>query len=236
MSKPLLLFDMDGTLIIQGEKPTYTGTLTQYSSYLSIKQQMKQIVVKHGVQTELVMDLNRMSHIWNATRHYLEENGCSEEKIQQVIDEINVPFMEEERADHAVSVLLPGTIEGLESLRRLGYEMGLVTTASRESYDRISNQEEYGCFGEYFKHSVTRDDVKYIKPEPEPIHRILKHYNNSDFVYIGDADHDAQASKAAGGRFVLINTREYDDETIESFAPWAVIESLDQLPETLESS
>ena len=236
MSKPLILFDMDGTLIIQGEKPTYTGTLTQYSSYLSIKQQMKQIVVRHGVPADLVMDLNRMSHIWNATRHYLEDHGYSEAEIQTVIDEINVPFMEEERADHAVSVLLPGTIEGLESLRSLGYEMGLVTTASRESYDRISSQEEYGCFGEHFKHSVTRDDVKYIKPEPEPIYRILKNYTHSDFVYVGDADHDAQASKAAGGRFILINTREYDDETIESFTPWAVIESLDQLPETLESS
>jgi len=153
-----------------------------------------------------------------------------------VIDEINVPFMEEERADHAVSVLLPSTIEGLESLKHLEYEMGLVTTASRESYNRISTQEEYGCFGEYFKHSVTRDDVKYIKPEPEPIYRILKHYNPSDFIYVGDSDHDAQACKAAGGRFVLINTRAYVYETIEYFAPWAVIESLDQLPEVLESS
>jgi len=233
MTKPILLFDMDGTLIIQGEKPTYTGTNTQYRSYLSIKQQMKQIVVKHGVPAELVLDLNRMSHIWNATRHYLENHGYPETQIQTVIDEINVPFMEEERADHAVSVLLPGTIEGLESLRRLGYEMGVVTTASRESYDRISNQPEFGCFGEYFKHSMSRDDVKYIKPEPEPIHRILKHYNQKDFVYIGDADHDAQASRAAGGKFVLINTREYDPEVLKTLNPDAVINRLDELPETL---
>ena len=233
MSKPLLLFDMDGTLIIQGEKPTYTGTMTQYSSYLSIKQQMKQIVVKHGVPAELVLDLNRMAHIWNTTRHYLEDQGYPETQIQKVIDEINVPFMEEERADHAVSVLLPGTIEGLEALKRLGYEMGLVTTASRESYDRISTQEEYGCFGQYFKHSMTRDDVKYIKPEPEPIHRILKQYNQTDFIYIGDADHDAQASKAAGGKFVLINTREYDTKVLKELSPNAVINRLDELPETL---
>jgi len=235
MTKPILLFDMDGTLIIQGEKPTYTGTNTQYSSYMSIKQQMKQIVVKHGVPAELVLNLNRMAHIWNTTRHYLEDHGYPETQIQTVINEINVLFMEEERADHAVSVLLPGTIDGLESLRRLEYEMGLVTTASRESYDRISTQEEYGCFGEYFKHSITRDDVKYIKPEPEPIHRILKHYNHSDFVYIGDADHDAQASRAAGGKFVLINTREYDSEVLKELSPKAVINRLDELPETLRS-
>ena len=233
MTKPILLFDMDGTLIIQGEKPTYTGTITQHSSYMSIKRKMKEIVVKHGVPAEHVLDLNRMAHIWNTTRHYLEDHGYPEAQIQTVIDEINVPFMEEERADHAVSVLLPGTIEGLGSLKRLGYEMGVVTTASRESYDRISTQEEYGCFGEYFKHSMTRDDCKYIKPEPEPIHRILKHYNQTDFVYIGDADHDAQASRAAGGKFVLINTREYDAETLKELTPDTVIDTLDELPEAL---
>jgi phosphoglycolate phosphatase-like HAD superfamily hydrolase len=233
MTKPILLFDMDGTLIIQGEKPAYTGTLTQYGSYMSIKRQMKEIVVKHGVPAEHVMDLNRMAHIWNSTRHYLEDHGYSEAQIQSVIDEINVPFMVEERADHAVSVLLPSTIEGLISLKRLGYEMGLVTTASRESYDRISTQNEYGCFGKFFKHSITRDECKYIKPEPEPIYRILKHYSQTGFVYIGDADHDAQASRAAGGKFVLINTREYDAETVKELSPDTVISTLDELPEAL---
>ena len=233
--KPILLFDMDGTLIIQKKKPEYQGTSTHYGPYLSIKCQMKNIVVGHGVPESMVEPLDRMAHIWNTTRRYLEESHYSESEIESVMDEINVPFMAEERADHAVSVLLPGTIEGLEALRGLGYEMGLVTTASRESYDRISTQEEYGCFGEYFKHSVTRDDVKYIKPEPEPIYRILNLYNHSDFVYIGDADHDAQACQAAGGRFVLINTREYDPATIESFKSWIVISNLDQLPEKLGS-
>ena len=150
-----------------------------------------------------------------------------------MIDEINVPFMEEERADHAISVLIPGTMIGLESLRRLGYEMGLVTTASRESYDRISCDKKYGAFGIYFKYSMTRDECKYIKPEPEPIHRILKLYNHSNFVYIGDSDHDAQASKAAGGRFILINTRDYNSEILRKLAPDAIINTLNELPETL---
>jgi phosphoglycolate phosphatase-like HAD superfamily hydrolase len=191
---------------------------------------MKNIIVSHGVPAEKVMELNRMAHIWNATRGYLEKKGVSEEEIQRVIDEINVPFMEEERADHAISILLPGTMIGLESLKQLGYEMGLVTTASRESYDRISSDKKYGFFGKYFKYSITRDDCKYIKPEPEPIFRILKYYNHSNFVYIGDSDHDAQASKAAGGRFILINTRNYDAKTLKELAPDYMIYSLEELP------
>jgi len=233
--KSLLLFDMDGTLIIQQERPVYTGVSTTHSSYMSIKSQMKAIAVKHGVPPELIMDQDRMAHIWNTTQHYLEDNGYNEQQIDSIIAEINVPFMAEERADHAVSVLLPGTIEGLEQLKQLGYRMAVVTTASRESYDRISCSEQYGCFGEYFSPSVTRDDCKYIKPDPEPIHRVLDHFKTDNFVYVGDADHDAQACSAACGKFVLINTRRYDEATIESLRADAVIDDLRQLPAVLET-
>ena len=233
--KPLILFDMDGTLIIQQERPVYTGTTTTHSSYMSVKSHMKNIVVKHGVPAELVMDLDRMAHIWNTTRHYLKDHGYGEDRIESIIAEINVPFMIEERADHAVSVLLPGTIEGLESLKQLEYQMAAVTTASRESYDRISCSEEYGCFGKYFSYSITRDDCKYIKPDPEPIHRVLDHFKTDNFVYVGDADHDAQACSAACGKFILINTRRYDEATIETLRPDAVIDDLRQLPSTLET-
>ena len=121
--KPLILFDMDGTLIIQQRRPVYSGLTTTHSSYMSIKEQMKQIAVKHGVPAELVMGLDRMALIWNTTRHYLEENNYSAEEIKAIEDEINVPFMAEEEADHATSVLLPGTITGLDQLKRLGLEI-----------------------------------------------------------------------------------------------------------------
>jgi len=235
MTQPLILFDMDGTLIIQKERPVTIEVTKFHGSYKSVKDQMKEIAVKHGVPAEEVNALDRMAHIWNHTRRYVENHGYSEARIQTVIDEIGVPFMAEDRADHAVSELLPDTMAALESLKHSGYEMGLVTTASRESYDRISSHNDFGCFGDYFRYSVTRDECNYIKPEPEPIHRILEHFGRDDFVYVGDTDHDAQASHAAGGLFVLINTRNYGDETIKSLNPDAVIDNLRELPLTLQS-
>ena len=234
--KPLILFDMDGTLIIQEKPPEYKGTKTHYGPYLSIKSQMKEIVIKHGVPSELVMPLDRMATIWNTTRKYLEDNDYPDSEIKAVMTEINEPFMVEERADHEISVLIPDTIPGLKKLKDLGYTLGLVTTASRESYDRISRGKNYGRFGEYFKHSITRDECHYIKPDPEPFNRILDLYNRDDFVYIGDSDHDAYACTAAGGRFVLLNTRCYDEETVGPFSPYAVITRLSELPAVLEKT
>jgi phosphoglycolate phosphatase-like HAD superfamily hydrolase len=233
MPKSLILFDMDGTLIIQKERPVYTGTTTFHSSYLSIKEHMKQIVVKYGIPLHLVSGLDRMASIWNTTIRYLEDQRYPEDQIKNIITEINVPFMIEERSDYDVSILLPGTIDGLESLKQMEYELGLVTTASRESYDRISNSENYERFGRYFTYSVTRDECRYIKPEPEPINKILEYFGTSSFVYVGDSDHDAQACKTAGGDFILINTRGYDRETINEIEPNIVINSLEELPDVI---
>jgi phosphoglycolate phosphatase-like HAD superfamily hydrolase len=233
--KPLLLFDMDGTLIILKHRPKYRGTITHHTPYMSIKVRMKEIAVRHGVPAEEITSMNRMAHIWNRVRRYLEEDGQSQEEVQEIMDEINIPFMVEERSEHKQSVLLPGTLAGLYALKSMGYEMGLVTTASRKSYDRLSTSDDYGSFGDFFPLSITRDDCDYIKPDPEPINRMMELCGRDDVVYVGDSDHDALAAKAAGARFVLINTRNYDKEIINSFSTDGVIKNLSQLPELLNN-
>lgn len=233
--KPLLLFDMDGTLIILRHRPKYRGTITHHTPFMTIKAKMKEIAVSHGVPPDEIMDMNRMAHIWNRTRGYLEEDGRSPNEVQAIIDEINVPFMVQERSEHDISELLPDTISGLQALKSERYEMGLVTTASRESYNRLSTSDEFGRFGEFFPLSITRDDCGYIKPDPEPINRMKSISGREDIVYVGDSDHDALAANAAGARFVLINTRDYDEATINTFSPDGLIENLSQLLGLLHS-
>jgi phosphoglycolate phosphatase-like HAD superfamily hydrolase len=231
--KPILLFDMDGTLIIQKDSSTYSGTKTHHSNYMSIKRQMKDIIIQHGIPKEKVLHLDRMALIWNQTTRYLDELGAEENEIRSLIEKINVPFMVEERADHAKSVLLPETIPTLKELTQKGYNLGLVTTASRESYEKLSKDIKFGKFGSYFKRSITRDDCLYIKPNPEPIERTLRLYDTNDFIYIGDSDHDGQAAKKAGGSFILINTRNYDKRTVSLIDPDYVIDKLNELPNLL---
>jgi len=228
--KPLLMFDMDGTLIDLEKKPKYTGLENKHKPFLSLKAQMKKIAAENGVPAEVVEDFDRMALIWNAVRRYAEDNGLA---VNELMKRINEPFMEHERDDHNISFLMPDTIPGLTSLKELGYEMNLVTTASRWSYDRISTSDDYACFGSFFKHSITRDDVSYIKPDPQPLLQMMGLCVRDEAVYIGDSDHDGYAAIAAGCKFVLINTRDYDGGTLGLLKPHAVIENLTQLPDVL---
>jgi phosphoglycolate phosphatase-like HAD superfamily hydrolase len=196
---------------------------------------MKEIAVSYGIPMEEYSNLNRMSHIWNKTRAYAENHGFDEKKIMDLMNSINEPFTIEESADHSNSILIPGTIEALTKLENKGYSLGLVTTASRGAYERISNDPEFGCFSKFFQHSITRDDCKYLKPNPEPIYRILELFGCSDFVFIGDSDHDVHAVNAASGDFILLNTREYNEETLFLLDVKVVIKSLLELPKILKS-
>ena len=61
--KPLILFDMDGTLITIDNKLRHVNT----NGVKSPKEQMKKIAIQHGVPPNIVKPLNRMAHIWNKT-------------------------------------------------------------------------------------------------------------------------------------------------------------------------
>ncbi len=223
--KPLLLFDMDGTLILYNHGDTH-------GSARNIKAQMKRLAIKSGVPTEQVRDLNRMAHIWNTVRKHLEKNNIPDNDLMTQMNDL---FLVVERREHNLSVLLPHTISSLQTLSDEGYEMGVVTSASRESYNNLSTSDEYNQFGSFFINSITRDDVRYIKPDPEPLTQMMELCDRRDVVYIGDSDHDGYAAQAANCNFVLINTRPYSTEAIESLQPDAVIENLSQLPTYLRN-
>jgi HAD superfamily hydrolase (TIGR01549 family) len=231
-TKPLLLFDMDGTLIIpRMEKADKTATI--HSLSLQSRQQMKNISHHYGVPLTELNSLNRMAHIWNRSRRYAETNGFNEKRITSMMARLNEPFNRQEELEHSLSVLLPGTIEVLESLQKNSYLLGMVTTASRAGFERISCSDEFGYFGRYFKHSITRDDCGYIKPDPEPINKVLRLFDRADFIYIGDSDHDAEATKAAGGSFILLNTKMYDEKMLQRIHPNGILDRLNELPDMI---
>jgi HAD superfamily hydrolase (TIGR01549 family) len=228
---PLLLFDMDGTLIIP--RSDSDRKVTIHSPSFQSRQQMRSIAHSYGVPSIELLNLDRMAHIWNRARSYGEANCFSEERMANLMAELNIPFSRQEELEHFSSVLIPGTIEALEVLQKGTNILGMVTSASRAGYERISHSVEFGCFWKYFEHSITRDDCGYIKPNPEPINRILRQFKRSDFIYIGDSDHDAEAAKTAGGRFILLNTKQYDEKMLQRMNPDGIVDRLNELPDVI---
>ncbi len=106
-----------------------------------------------------------------------------------------------------------GVMEMLEFLKRDGMKLALVTGSPRSLMERIVPQSALSCFSV----SVTADDVKSGKPDPEPYLKAL-HYLDSkpeDSIVIENAPMGIRSAKSAGLVCYAIETSlpgEYLDE------------------------
>ncbi|WP_028983089.1 HAD family hydrolase [Sporolactobacillus terrae] len=85
----------------------------------------------------------------------------------------------------------------LHLLRDRNINIGLITGKARRSY--LISEKKLG-FGGKFDSIITGDDVSVAKPDPEGINRTLKKFDAlpEESIYIGDANGDTLAGKAAG--------------------------------------
>jgi len=93
----------------------------------------------------------------------------------------------------------PGALEAVQSLKAAGRQLALVTSKSRSVSERGLNR----CgFQGLFDVVVAAEDVRWHKPDPEPVRKALEKLgaNPGDTVFIGDSPVDLEAGKAAGVR------------------------------------
>ncbi|GAB4219388.1 MAG: pyrophosphatase PpaX [Candidatus Microgenomates bacterium] len=106
------------------------------------------------------------------------------------------------------------------------YQLGIVTSRVRGGLFKISVLKE---FENNFKVVVYFDDTKNHKPNPEPILFALRKLKlkPSEVVYIGDAESDIIASKAAGVKIIF-----YSKEKNNEADFWT--DSFDKIPTILK--
>ncbi|MHA2101761.1 MAG: HAD family hydrolase, partial [Candidatus Kariarchaeaceae archaeon] len=124
----------------------------------------------------------------------------------------------------------------IRNLHNRGYELALVTTASRKTIEIAKSQFS---FFDLFNPVITRDEVKSTKPDPEPLLLACNLLNKTpdQTVMIGDFPLDIQAGKSAGTKTIAVlgPNEKYTRSLIENENPDLIILSLDELLEVFPS-
>jgi HAD superfamily hydrolase (TIGR01509 family) len=124
-----------------------------------------------------------------------------------------------------------GALGALEALAGRGWTLGLVTSSSGE----LPFLDRWGVRAA-FSAIVRRDDVKRIKPDPEPLLLALERLRlgAGDVVHVGDTPLDVRAGLAAGLPTIGVLTGAGTEPQLREAGAEEVLGSLADLPGYLE--
>lgn len=92
-----------------------------------------------------------------------------------------------------------GFVSALDQLK--GHTSLAICTNRATSMDMII--EDFGLTG-YFEYVMTASQVTHPKPHPEPLFKVLKHFDVApeEALFIGDGEVDMQSARSAGVPFI----------------------------------
>ncbi len=137
----------------------------------------------------------------------LREFGFSKEKIKELADQL----VASAKQQFPLVALYPQAREVLDTLKRQGKKVGLVTASYRDVIDiAVGNHDLL----ELFDVIITGDEVKAQKPEPDGILTVLGKLNISPKrgVMIGDSPKDLLAGNNAGTDTILFYPPEHESQ------------------------
>lgn len=204
---PIVLFDLDGTLIDTG--PIILASF------------------RHATRTILgreIPDERLMAHVGGfglrQQMRLLDEERADE--LVRCYREHNEPLHAEVRA-------FPGMAGVLAQLAAEGRRLGIVSTKRRTT---IELAFEHVPIGGYFDVVVGSDDTERHKPHPDPLLYALSSLAASprEAAYVGDAPFDVEAAKAAGVFSVAVAWGGiHPRERLEAAAPDVLVSSPEEL-------
>ncbi|TRZ96214.1 HAD family hydrolase [bacterium] len=212
MEKPkLIIFDLDGTLV-----NAYSAIISSFNftmQQLGYPRQNKRLICRlvGWGDENLLKPFIKINDLRKATRLY--------------------------RAHHRTALrrhasLFYGASELLVYLRDKGYKLAIASNRpTLFSWILIRKLN----LARYFKYVLCADRLKYGKPHPEILRRIMDRFalGPRDTIYVGDMVIDAQAGRRAGVRAIIVTTGSSTRAEIKKEKPYKIIGKIRELARIL---
>lgn len=215
---PLLLFDIDGTLLLSDG----VGRRT-------IREALSAIVGK-PVSSDTVSFSGRTDPA--IMRDVLRESGCSEEEAHELLPACLETFAEifSGRVQPRHMTVLPGVHRLLDTVaERYGKPLGLVTgnlEVTAWAKLKAAGLQDYFTFGAYGSDHENRNLLPAVALDRARTHG-FEPVRADRAVIIGDTEHDIGCSRHAGMAVVAVATGRIGLETLRAHGPDLLLENLD---------
>ena len=214
MTEPLVVFDLDGTLI---------------DGYEGIADALAYAMEKMGLAALPAEKVRAM--VGHGLEKLIEQAAGGERAVEGVgLFRARYPAVALEKTR-----LLPDVPEVLETLASRGYRMA-VASNKPAAFSRLI-LEARGVQSRFFA-IAGPDDQTPVKPDPAMLLRLMHEAGASPAgtVAVGDMEVDSEFARAAGCRVVLVAGGSRTREELEDVPCDALLDRLGELPAWLEAS
>jgi HAD superfamily phosphatase len=187
MSKPILVFDMDGVLVDVTE--SYRETIAQTAGRFTGQPVSRERIQEYKNQGGWNDD-------WKLTHRLVTDAGVDApfESVKQAFQELFLGENGDGLIQHERWVARPGILEWLEERFHLGVFTGRPREEAELTLARFAN-------GIRFAPVICMGDCE-SKPSPDGLLRIAASNPGHEIYYVGDTVDDARCARAAGVKFV----------------------------------
>jgi len=171
------------------------GTLANFNlDYKVVRAEVRSFLIKGGLPASVLSMNESIFEMLKKAEISLKNNSKSKKAIEKILGKA-LAIAEEYELEAAKSTsLLPGVVETLNVLKRMGLKIGLFTINSEKSTNYILRRFRIAGF---FDAVIPRNSVKYVKPNTEHLEAVLKalEVNPEETIVVGDGVSDMKCAR-----------------------------------------
>jgi phosphoglycolate phosphatase len=206
------------------------GTLANFNlDYKALRGEVKEYLIHSGVPPSVLNVNESVFEMLNKAEIYIKNNGKSEQTFEAIRSQaLNIAEKYELDASKTTS-LLPGAIETLKELKKMGLKMAICTTSCDKAANYIVQRFKVD---NYFQILVSRDKVKNVKPSTEQCETALKalKVRPKSMLVVGDSEADMKSGRELKAVTVGLTTGFATKEQLTVAGANYIITALTDLP------
>lgn len=221
MTIKAVIFDLDGTLV-------------DFSlDYKTIRAEVLSLLAKQGFPVSILSLKERIFETLKKVEIYMKNNGMKEEDFQRVKEAaFKIANRYEFEAARKTS-LVPGVLETLKALKRMGLKMALFTANDEKPTDYVLRRFRLHHF---FDAIIARESVPAVKPNPAHLEAALRALSvkPEEALVVGDSVYDVMCARGLGVIAVGVTTGMSSPEDLTRAGSTCIISSLVDLPAKIQ--
>ncbi|HEX7482202.1 MAG TPA: HAD family hydrolase [Candidatus Bathyarchaeia archaeon] len=206
------------------------GTLAHFNlDYKALRSEVRTYLISIHVPVS-VLDVNEsIFEMLKKAEIFVKNSTKSTEAFKEVRNHAFSIAERYEMEAASTTSLLTGAVETLKELRKMNLKMGLCTTNSEKAANYILQRFKIDGF---FKVVVSRDKVKYVKPQTEQFELALKalSVHAKATLIVGDSVVDMQSAKELKAIAVGLTSGLATTEQLMNSGANYIVTSLNDLP------